>query len=229
MTSSSNAEHNSLAFELRSLIGYIEPGQKDFATSLANWVIGIPGKTDGKPWSDKQLYWAKKLIDQAKQGKEKKKAAAPAARTFPNIAKLFSNEKIRKLAWPKVKYKLGETKPEVELIYNRVYDCIQARLPGKKLIGTIKYMNGEGREDTRWPIKDEFLWFFNEIEKDPVAAAVISGKLTSCCSFCGRELTDERSVKHGYGPICADNWSLPWDAERDGSTVIAKKLQDIPF
>jgi hypothetical protein len=30
-------------------------------------------------------------------------------------------------------------------------------------------------------------------------------------------LTDERSVTHGYGPICADRYSLPWDAPRNGT------------
>ena len=37
---------------------------------------------------------------------------------------------------------------------------------------------------------------------DPYAAAVAHGHLTGSCSCCGRELTNEESVRLGIGPIC---------------------------
>jgi hypothetical protein len=40
------------------------------------------------------------------------------------------------------------------------------------------------------------------------AAAI--GHLTSHCCFCSLELTDQRSVDMGYGPVCAANNALPW-------------------
>jgi hypothetical protein len=76
----------------------------------------------------------------------------------------------------------------------------------------------------RWPIKDNYLAMLETIEKDPIAAATLSGKLTSCCSFCSRELTDERSVVLGYGPVCAEHWGLPWDVKRTGSTTVTEEL-----
>jgi hypothetical protein len=45
---------------------------------------------------------------------------------------------------------------------------------------------------------------------NPAAAAAEYGRETGYCSFCSRELTDERSVGVGYGPICAGKYSLPW-------------------
>lgn len=36
------------------------------------------------------------------------------------------------------------------------------------------------------------------------------GHLTGTCVFCGRGLTDERSVEVGYGPVCAEREGLPW-------------------
>ena len=42
-----------------------------------------------------------------------------------------------------------------------------------------------------------------------VAAGQQGRELGSCC-FCSRELSDERSTKVGYGPICADHYGLPW-------------------
>lgn len=45
---------------------------------------------------------------------------------------------------------------------------------------------------------------------DPAQFAAAFGKSTGSCSFCGRGLTDERSVEVGYGPVCADHNGLPW-------------------
>jgi hypothetical protein len=40
--------------------------------------------------------------------------------------------------------------------------------------------------------------------------AAAFGRATGCCVFCARELTDDRSVEVGYGPVCAANNELPW-------------------
>ena len=45
---------------------------------------------------------------------------------------------------------------------------------------------------------------------NPEATAKAYGKLTSNCSFCGKELSDERSIRAGWGPTCAENFGLPW-------------------
>lgn len=45
---------------------------------------------------------------------------------------------------------------------------------------------------------------------DPIFVLANFGKETGVCCFCNRELTDERSVVKGYGPICAERYSLPW-------------------
>lgn len=45
---------------------------------------------------------------------------------------------------------------------------------------------------------------------DPAGAAKEYAALMSRCSFCGLSLTDAGSVQHGYGPVCAKHWNLPW-------------------
>lgn len=45
---------------------------------------------------------------------------------------------------------------------------------------------------------------------DPAGKAAAYGHATGCCCFCARELTDQRSIAVGYGPICADHYGLPW-------------------
>ncbi len=45
---------------------------------------------------------------------------------------------------------------------------------------------------------------------DPVAYMAEQGKKEGNCCFCSRDLTDERSTAHGYGPICAKHYGLAW-------------------
>lgn len=46
--------------------------------------------------------------------------------------------------------------------------------------------------------------------ENPGAVAAAYGHETGNCSFCSKELTDNRSLSVGYGPICAGKFGLPW-------------------
>ena len=48
------------------------------------------------------------------------------------------------------------------------------------------------------------------IAKDPRGEAVGHGHLHGNCSMCRKRLSDERSMKVGYGQTCAKNWGMPW-------------------
>lgn len=45
-----------------------------------------------------------------------------------------------------------------------------------------------------------------KIAKDPEGEARLYGQRTGVCSACGRELTNEESIKLGIGPICREKW-----------------------
>lgn len=45
---------------------------------------------------------------------------------------------------------------------------------------------------------------------NPAGVAAEYGHETGNCSFCSKELTDNRSLSVGYGPVCADKFGLPW-------------------
>ena len=49
----------------------------------------------------------------------------------------------------------------------------------------------------------------------PISESALHGKKYGRCCFCNRELDNEGSIFHGYGPICAEKWGLPWSAERN--------------
>lgn len=52
--------------------------------------------------------------------------------------------------------------------------------------------------------------FLAQFSNDPARVAAEYGHLTGNCCFCSLELTDARSVRVGYGPICAGKYGLPW-------------------
>lgn len=216
-SNSNSNSHTEKAIKLRQLLPFFAEKDKGFINSLIDWNQG-----KGMPFSSKQLYWVNKFIQEGEEAFTKKGLTITiATRKFPNIAKLFLYSKqVTSLAYPKITYQLDKNAPAITLYYNNNHGCIQAKVAGK-LVATIK---ANGQEDARWPIKTSYLAMLETIEKDPVAAATLSGKLTSCCSFCGRALTDERSVVLGYGPVCAEHWGLPWDAERTGSTTVTEEL-----
>ncbi len=58
---------------------------------------------------------------------------------------------------------------------------------------------------------------------DPAKITKINGIKYGHCCFCGQELTNPSSVHHGYGPICAENYGLPWGDTDDAGN----KLEDV--
>ena len=70
----------------------------------------------------------------------------------------------------------------------------------------------------RWSMvnaKDELIQrAIRALVENPVESAVSSGRQTGICMFCMRPLTHAVSLHHGYGPICADRYGLPWEGEK---------------
>jgi hypothetical protein len=45
---------------------------------------------------------------------------------------------------------------------------------------------------------------------DPIGAAKFYAAQSGRCSFCGTTITTDESLTVGYGPVCAENYGLPW-------------------
>lgn len=54
------------------------------------------------------------------------------------------------------------------------------------------------------------LKLLREFSDNPAGVAGSIGKRTGACCFCARELETTESLAVGYGPVCADKFSLPW-------------------
>lgn len=217
-------EQITLATELGNLVPFAERKNRGFITSLCDCVL-----KSNKALSEKQLYWAKKYHHELLQLKEAGKAkqveveTKTQAMTFPNLAALFAKALNSKLAYPKITYDLETCR--LVLAYSPTYASIAIRV-GNRSIGALAL---NGTMSKSYPIKDaKILACLVGIEKDPVKAAKLSGKQTNHCCFCSRELTDARSVIHGYGPICAEHWNLPWDdlsSEQKKATRVVYSLE----
>jgi len=60
-------------------------------------------------------------------------------------------------------------------------------------------------------VKDKYGEYLGKVTPagdDPLGTAVRYGRETGSCACCGRELTDEQSVRDGIGPICKKNFGL---------------------
>lgn len=87
--------------------------------------------------------------------------------------------------------------------------------------------------------KPELQQLIKKIAEKPEEHFKNNGQLHGNCCFCGITLTDPRSVEVGYGPICADNWGLPWGIHEEPTSIPKVPAQlnlgvtdlddDIPF
>jgi len=178
---------------------------QDFARSLIE-----QGKDRGL--TDKQLYWVRKLVADAS-------APKPSVNLgdFSSVIALFKGASER-LKHPTVRLQLADGSP------------IALTMAGatSKAPGTVNVTDGKpfgssvwyGRvnPDGKWDMSGKvdastasaITALLVNFATNPAKVASAYGKQTGSCCFCARELTDARSVSVGYGPICADKYSLPW-------------------
>ncbi len=189
---------------LRANLARLPAKDQDFARSLLQ-------SAAGRGLSAKQAACVDRL---------NARASAPAAPVTYGLERIVDimGEAARRLKWPVIRFEAGGRK-------YRLGRCgPAAREPGAvnvtsdekgfeartyfgriDLLGTFEPHPSHDFE-TGTAIGIALLAF----AADPVEQARIYGQRFGCCCFCGLELTDRRSVKAGYGPICADKFGLCW-------------------
>lgn len=131
------------------------------------------------------------------------------------IIELFDGAVERGLKWPKIRFDASAA--GVPLVMSRAGSTAASphtvnltdggRYPDNLFYGRIR------RDGTFYQGRDyrpEVLPFLERLADGTADVAAMYGQHTGHCCFCGRELTDGRSVSVGYGPVCADKWGLPW-------------------
>jgi len=67
--------------------------------------------------------------------------------------------------------------------------------------------------------KDELMQLIKDFSENPQKMAILHGQLTGNCCFCSLPLSDPKSLKLGYGPICADHYRLPYVKINDFTAI----------
>lgn len=190
--------------ELRANLTRLPAADQDFARSLL-------ASAAGRGLSAKQAAWIEHL---------NARATAPAAPVTDGLDRIVDimGEAACRLKWPVIRFEAGGTQ-------YRLGRCgPAARQPGAinvtsddkgfearthfgriNLLGTFEPHHSQDAA-TATAIGAALRAF----AADPVEQARIYGQRFGRCCFCGLELTDRRSVRAGYGPICADKFGLYW-------------------
>lgn len=186
--------------------------QKDqrFADDLLNGQYGFRarGALTAKQWG-----WVHTLLGRAQS------AAAPVEieGDFSAIQVMFrlasSNDKGLALKNPKIRL-LSDEGRFVQLNLKPGTSKIDVYVDGWAGHGYRKYA-GSIVDDKLRPygkdrMSDDVVDVIRRLAKDPYRTAKAMAKLLGVCMYCGQRLSDDRSKSAGYGPVCADNWGLPW-------------------
>jgi vacuolar-type H+-ATPase subunit E/Vma4 len=175
----------------------VEYGKKvKFLASMVQSVDQWGGLTD------RQYEVAARIIKELEEGPEKLEGDLSA------LAAMFKKASV-KVKWPKITVLLtngenytfslaGEKSANPGFLYVKRNGMYLGKVsPTGELTRSGSMTEGDVRA-------------INGFSQDPVTAAANHGFITGNCAFCRLKLTDPRSVKVGYGPVCADNFSLPW-------------------
>ena len=155
--------------------------------------------------SDKQIFWVNKLAQ------EKNIKPDNNSVELGKIAQLFQSAAAR-LKSPKITIAVNGVTVKLSLAGQN------SRYPGSIHItdgrpyGANTYY-GRITNGIFWPTNScnqAILDILGQLNGDPIATMQAYGVRSGNCGFCNKQLTDERSIVVGYGPICAKHWGLPW-------------------
>jgi hypothetical protein len=142
----------------------------------------------------------------------------------------------KKLKWPKLTYKSTDGRGKLVFYIAGEHS---------KYKGQIQMTDGGRFGDNKWygriekhNLNQSSLVFLSpqvgpvagldklieEIVAKPAEMAKLQGQKYGHCIFCGLELTNKNSLTVGYGPICAENYGLPWEGMADEA---AKKWETL--
>ena len=199
---------NEKVTELENRIDELADKDKGFARSLCDSFRRYSSL------SDKQAFWVGKLL--AGIGSDTGSSGGGA-----EIEEVFRGGQVTalltaassKLKFPRLRY---QTDGGGTLIFSFATE-------GKWRGSTFISNSGKGENKVRYGFIDshgngrlnrttrqEIKTAIRKIAENPIDAAKLSGQEYKNCCFCGLELTNKSSIHHGYGPICAENWGLPW-------------------
>ena len=205
--------------KLETIIPTLAPHNQTFAKDLVDGKWGFKAK--GK-LSEKQWFYVDKFI---------KSATAPVAAAPALAAPTYTVQRT---------LKLGDVSPIINLFDTAFASKLKKPALVVECQGTniklFKSTYGEAKGGVKVYNKDTGFWLGNilpdgswvptkalkenlqtalpalliRLAMNPYKVTAECGQKTGKCCFCFLPLTDPKSTKHGWGPVCAKKWSLPW-------------------
>lgn len=177
----------------------------DFARNLRNTLH----------WTKSQEAWAHWMVIEAAR-KASKPETEQAGTGFKAIPALFATASAS-LQYPRITFKTSAGTVRIQRAGQQSRYC-----------GELQVTDGQGYQGGRYYGRIDKAGNFHpgrdfsgavtaalvEIEANPAEALGRMGRAEGACCFCGKDLTDENSTVHGYGPVCAKNWGLPHGAAK---------------
>jgi len=163
--------------------------------------------------SDKQWGWVLKLVDQADN-------PPPPSQKLPNIKGVLAL--MKRAVDPK-----GKTFPKLWLKLSDSDLRIHRATSASKYNGQLMLTDGKGygrnlyfgRIDTKGDLflaregkqrSQEIIDLLTRLVADPEKVVSEYGNLSGNCFACHKQLTDDRSIRVGYGKVCAKKFGLRW-------------------
>ena len=81
-----------------------------------------------------------------------------------------------------------------------------------------------GATDLQGVSESSITTFLTDLAADPAGAAREYGARTGRCCFCNLPLTTVESTSHGYGPVCANHYDLPW-SRSSANAILADEAE----
>jgi hypothetical protein len=171
--------------------------------------------------SPKQAFWIHEMILRASRGKQTPVETEVQVRV-EKIVSIFHHA-ARHLKYPAIVLQTNEGRV-VRLSVNGG----KSKNPGDIAVASDGSWNSRtyyGRIDqqgvfhARTQATPDVIELVREFGDDPAGTASKYGLLTGRCCFCNTALTDERSTKVGYGPVCADHYGLSWGGAKTNNVI----------
>jgi hypothetical protein len=164
--------------------------------------------------TQKQWHWVKKIIERTLTPDEPQKVEKQSMQ-LGDYAEVYGmlHAGSSSLKWPKIWLQTPEGQ-QVKLALSG---------PSSKYPNTLNVTDGKPFGHNQWwgRILKDGTWVLPKVSvpsyvtmlvkslaQDPVGMIQQYGKTTGNCCFCATELSDPKSVKAGFGPVCAKNYGL---------------------
>jgi hypothetical protein len=215
MPTKSTQRVNAITAPLPEVVDLLKLRVDELPANDRQFAYSLLGAAAGRGLTIKQSTWVRKMADRIINPVAPREAVQIG--DVAGLHVLFDKATQSGLQWPKLR---AITESGVVLRIHRAGEKskhVGQIMVTEKLADGNLYYGRVDREGTFHPsqkVSAEQLAAATPalvaMATDPAAAGKAYGARTGHCAFCALALEDGRSVEVGYGPVCAENFGLPW-------------------